>query len=568
MSFFSPITNRSASVRFLYLSVYLLLIGGAFTMLVPLLISVTGSMSGPSRGEGISFYPRFLVHEDAMWARFAEARYGGVIDNLKMAWDEEAANFFEPAYPRIDEKTQRDLALWKKFRAEQGGPLPVHLAGLAFTRASRREAALENDLFRSWLLRRFGGLNGVSEALAVEVPRATLLLPPIQNAIVLPVMATPLTQAFQEYLLTVPETRRLPWDVGAFFRNVYLPRNFAGDIKTYNERFGTAYGSFEEIPFPATIPEVGAEPWFRFVSRVLSANFVEFTPAGLAAWQASGLVKVDFLRGSAQPGHVRVVSLDQMFADWATGQGITDARLPGKLLDWEAFQAEKGFWRWQFATQNFRYVMQEVLLQGNGVRNTLILVVLSIVSALTVNPMAAYALSRFKLPQSYQVLLFFLATIAFPAEVAMIPNFLQIKELGMINTFWALVIPGMVNGFSIFLLKGFFDSLPKELYEAADIDGASEWQIFWGITMNLSRPILAVLALGAFTSAYGAFMFALILAPDPSMWTLMVWIYQLQQSVGQGIVYASVLLTAIPTLIVYLCTQNIIMRGIIVPTDK
>lgn len=150
----------------------------------------------------------------------------------------------------------------------------------------------------------------------------------------------------------------------------------------------------------------------------------------------------------------------------------------------------------------------------------------------------------------------------------MIPNFLQLKEFGLLNTFGALVLPGLVNGFSIFLLKGFFDSLPKELYEAADIDGANEWQIFWGITMNLSRPILAVIALGAFTSAYGAFFFALILAPDQKMWTLMVWVYQLRQEAGPGIVYASLLITAVPTLVVYLFAQNIILRGIVVPSDK
>lgn len=537
-------------------------------MLVPLMISVSGSMSGPSEAEPITFYPRFLVKEEALWARYAEARYGGAIDNLKMAWGEEGANFFEPTPPQAGDEDRRNLELWKKFREEQAGPIPNIRAGLAFTRASRREAALENDLFRRWLLKKFGGIAGVGEALAVEVPRITLILPPVQNAIVLPVIATPLTRAFDEYALSAPENRRLIWDVGGFYRAVYLPRSFGGDIQAYNAQAGSRYRSFEEIPFPATLPALGGESWFRFVSRVLSARFVDFSPEGNEAWKASGLPKVDFLRTLVKPEQVRVTSLDREFGEWAAARGVEDARIPGKLLDWEAFQAEKGFWRWQFASQNFRYVIEEVLLQGNGVRNTLILVVLSIVSALTINPMAAYALSRFKPRQSYQVLLFFLATIAFPAEVAMIPSFLQIKELGMINTFWALVVPGIVNGFSIFLLKGFFDSLPKELYEAADIDGAGEWQIFWGITMNLSRPILAVLALGAFTSAYGAFMFALILAPDPKMWTLMVWIYQLQQSVGSGIVYASVLLTAIPTLFVYLCTQNIIMRGIIVPTDK
>lgn len=566
MSFFSPITNRSGSVKLLYACVYLVLTAGALTMLVPLLISLSGSMAGPYEAEPISFYPKFFVQDKALWTRFVEARYGGAIDNFKMAWGDESVDFFEAPYPAADEN-KAGLALWRDFRAERG-PLPLSFAGLAFTRANKREAALENALFRKWLLARFGSLPRLNAELLIEVPRVTAILPPLQNRIVLPDVETPFTRAFNEYVASVPEERRLIWDVGGFYRGVFLPRSYGGDIQAYNSAFGTSFRSFQEVPYPATLPAAGGEPWFQFARRVLSSAFVEYTPAGNEAWKTSGLGKLDFLRMKALPEHLRIVSLDTEFAAWAKQRGVEDARIPQRALDFESFQKSKIFWRWQFASQNFRYVIEEVLIQGNGVRNTFILVVLSIVSALTVNPMAAYALSRFKLPQSYQVLLFFLATIAFPAEVAMIPNFLQIKELGMINTFGALVIPGMVNGFSIFLLKGFFDSLPKELYEAADIDGASEWQIFWGITMNLSKPILAVIALGAFSGAYGAFMFALILAPDPSMWTLMVWIYQLQQNVGSGIVYASILLTALPTLLVYMCTQNIIMRGIIVPTDK
>ncbi|CAN5391418.1 hypothetical protein BH09VER1_BH09VER1_08070 [soil metagenome] len=566
MSYFSPVTNRSLSVRILYACVYLLLGAGALTMVVPLLVSIAGSMSGPYEAEPITFYPKFLVHDRALWHRYVEARYGGFLDNFKMAWSDESVDFYEPPYPTgpIDSE---NLALWREFRHDRS-VLPLPFAGLAYTRSTKRDASLENDLFRDWLMHKFGGLSSLNEALSTGIPRPGSILPPLQNRVVLPDVATPFSRAFAEYVETVPESRRLIWDIGGFYRAVYLPRTYGGSVKAYNQVFGTSYASFHDIPFPTMLPTVGAEPWSQFVRRVLNASFVEFTPAGNEAWKQSGLVKVDFLRTRAQADQIRIVSLDRQFADWAFARGVADARIPQRALDWECFQSERGFWRWQFATQNFRYVAEEVLIQGNGVRNTFILVILSIVSALTVNPMAAYALSRFKLAQGYQVLLFFLATIAFPSEVAMIPNFLQIKELGMINTFGALVIPGMVNGFSIFLLKGFFDSLPKELYEAADIDGASEWQIFWGITMNLSKPILAVIALGAFGSAYGAFMFALILAPDPSMWTLMVWIYQLQQGAGSGIVYASILLTAIPTLVVYLCTQNIIMRGIVVPTDK
>lgn len=568
MSLFSPIADRSGRVRCLYGAVYLLLALGAVTMLVPLLVTVTGSMSGPNDKKIIALYPDFLFSDDALWSRYVDARYGGEIDSLRMAWGDPDADFFDIVPPRTPPDGAK-LALWREFLAERGGPLEPLLAGLAFTRPNRQNAALENTRFRDWLVQTCGGtLEKLNETLGLELGKLTWLVPPIQNRIVFAGLRTPLAEAFDEYLLQVPPGHRMPWDVGGFYRAVFLPRLFGGRIAGYNEQFGTDYLSFTEVPFPAAPPETGWEPWLRFVGVVLNPDFVELTPEGQAALEAGGKGKGDFLRGLTSPEFVRVRSLDREFAAWAAKRGMDDARIPQRDLDWLFFLAEKTFWRMEFVTQNFRFVLEEVVIQGNGVRNTFILVVLSVAGALTVNPMAAYALSRFKLKQSYSILLFFLATIAFPAEVAMIPGFLQVKELGMINTFWALVIPGLVNGFSIFLLKGFFDSLPRELYEAADIDGAGEWQIFWGITMNLSKPILAVIALGAFTGAYGAFMFALILAPDQSMWTLMVWIYQLQQSAGPGIVYASVLLTAVPTLLVYLFTQNLIMRGIIVPTDK
>jgi multiple sugar transport system permease protein len=126
----------------------------------------------------------------------------------------------------------------------------------------------------------------------------------------------------------------------------------------------------------------------------------------------------------------------------------------------------------------------------------------------------------------------------------------------------------MANGFFIFLLKGFFDSLPPELYESAEIDGANEWIKFWHITMSLSKPILAVIALTAFTQAYSAFMMALIIIPDSRMWTLMVWIYQLQSQSHLAVVYASLVIAAVPTFVVFTLCQNLIIRGIVVPVEK
>ncbi|MFA6716985.1 MAG: carbohydrate ABC transporter permease, partial [Victivallaceae bacterium] len=188
--------------------------------------------------------------------------------------------------------------------------------------------------------------------------------------------------------------------------------------------------------------------------------------------------------------------------------------------------------------------------------------------ALIINPLAAYALSRYKPPSAYKILLFLMLTMAFPPMVTQIPIFLMLREFNLLNSFFALILPGIANGYSIFLLKGFFDSLPQELYESAELDGAGEFRIFWQITMSLSKPILAVIGLNAFTLAYSNFMMALLICQDQKMWTLMPWLYQLQQNGSQGVIFASLVIAAIPTFLIFAFCQNIIMRGIVVPVEK
>jgi multiple sugar transport system permease protein len=213
-------------------------------------------------------------------------------------------------------------------------------------------------------------------------------------------------------------------------------------------------------------------------------------------------------------------------------------------------------------------VFDHIARHGRGLRNTAIYCVLAVLGSLIVNPLAAYALSRFRPRSTYAILLVLMLTMAFPTMVTQIPAFLMLRDLGLLNTFAALILPGLANGYSIFLLKGFFDSLPRELYESAELDGAGEWTIFWTLTMSLSRPILAVVALHAFTAAYSNFMFALLICQDERMWTLMVWLYQLQHRSGMGVVHASLLIAAIPTLLVFLFCQRIILRGIVIPVEK
>ncbi|MEO6846062.1 MAG: carbohydrate ABC transporter permease [Chthoniobacterales bacterium] len=566
MSFFSPITSRSTSIRWVYLLVYIVLTLGGLSMILPLLVTVTGSTAGGYDAGAISFFPRFLVDDQEMWRRYLDAKYVGRNEMLGVSWGEEKilpSKSSLPANPPDEKKIQ----LWEQFIKETNPPQNFFLLG--FTRLNNKEAVYYNREYVRWLLKQNGGsLDSLNAAFHTTFATTRQILPPIVDIIGPFSPPTPITLAYEAFCKTVPLNRKIAWNVGNYYRLFYLPVKFGWDIKAYNAKYHTSYATFSAIPFSPTLPKEAADYWTTFVKKTLSTRFIELTVEGEAVRKQNGMDKATFIRTIAKPEHLRVSSIDTLFAAWAAKHGVLNAHIPQQDLDYQDYLHSKGFWKMQFITQNYMYVLNEIVFQGVALRNTLILIVLTVGGALIVNPLAAYALSRFKMKQSYTILLFFLLTISFPAEVRLIPNFLLLKELGWLNTFAALVVPGLVNGFSVFLLKGFFDSLPRELYEAAEIDGASEWVIFWGVTMNLSQPILAVIALDAFTGAYGAFMFALITAPDPKMWTLMVYIYQLRQSVGPAIVYASVILTAIPVLVVFLFAQNIILRGIVVPSEK
>lgn len=233
--------------------------------------------------------------------------------------------------------------------------------------------------------------------------------------------------------------------------------------------------------------------------------------------------------------------------------------------------AEHG-WRDFFAgaAANYRTVSDYLFLRGRAFANTIILVLLSVLASLTVNPLAAYALSRFNLPKTEQILLFLLATMAFPAAVTAIPGFLLVRDLGLLNTFAALILPGVASGMSIFILKGFFDALPRELYEAAAIDGAGEWTVFTRITLPMTTPILAVNALNSFIHAYSSWEWVFLVCQDESHWTLAVWMYQFSQIFAHHpwCVMAGFVIVSIPTATVFLLCQKVILRGIVLPSMK
>jgi multiple sugar transport system permease protein len=224
--------------------------------------------------------------------------------------------------------------------------------------------------------------------------------------------------------------------------------------------------------------------------------------------------------------------------------------------------------RKEFSLRNYLYVLDYILLHGRSLWNTATFCILAVLLQLGINALAAYALSRYQIRTTAKILIFLLATMAFPAEVTLIPAFLLLKDLGLLNTFAALVLPTAVSGYTIFLLKGFFDSLPQELFESGQIDGAKETTMMAKIAFPLSKPVLGYVALLAFMGAYSAFMYAFLVAQDQRMWTLMVWIYQLQISAPKATIMAALTVAAIPTILVFLLAQRTITRGIILPGER
>ena len=200
--------------------------------------------------------------------------------------------------------------------------------------------------------------------------------------------------------------------------------------------------------------------------------------------------------------------------------------------------------------------------------NTGVLVLLFLALQLTVNPLAAYCLSRYRLPYADRIMVLLVGTMAFPAAVGMIPNFLLIKELHLMNTYWAIALPAAANGYFIFVLRGFFDSLPEELFEQAEMEGATKFWMFRRIALPLSKPVFALIGLNAFQAAYGSFMWALLVCQDKKMWTVMVNLQQLMVGAPLEITMAGLTLAAIPTLFVFVFCQRLIIRGIIIPSYK
>lgn len=582
--------HRSPAQRLIRAFILLVLSVGGLTMALPFLIMISGATRTGVDAHSYELLPRFLTDDTALFQKYIEAAYNESPSQLRAAWEEDIDTFSQ--IQLLTSFNEEEVFAWNKslHKAASYELRP----GFVYTPSSR---------LRPWLARGF--LNGQRALAGGDIAALNARLHtsfPSWNAF----QVLPADSRTREGFLEPS-----PWwdawiefvreDAEEWSRGVHNLTGF------YHERVTKVR---EGADAPRRLWTEGTlEDRELFLRGVVNPQWVRISPSATSAWQTFLQARHQRLKGLEQATGLKasdwieidlpvsVQTAGALKADWlAFLEGWIDLstqirheapleslRLTGAELSWREetgtappirawdqwmFETYKADIRRVFLTQNYATAWEILIRDGRGLWVTLMYCGGSVLLALLVNPLAAYALSRFRPKNTYLILLYLLMTMAFPPMVTQIPLFLMLRDFGLLNSYWALWLPGMVHGYSIFLLKGFFDSLPRDLYESAALDGAGELRMFFTITLGLSKPILAVIALQAFVAAYTSFMFALLICQDPRMWTLMVWLYQLQQTYGPGVQNAAYVLAAIPTLVVFLLAQRHILKGIVIPTEK
>ncbi|HEY3378316.1 MAG TPA: ABC transporter permease subunit, partial [Armatimonadota bacterium] len=592
----------------------------------PFLIWVSTSFKSDVDALDFDLAPAYWFKNDKLLAKYIELQSNYDLQFYERVSRDPATKLAAMALPKPANAAERaDYYQYLKALPDTY----VMLSGAGFTHPTFRTKFGITEViadYRAFLVNKYGSaaeMNKAYNTVEVDFQKITPVVENWWSRLFLPAFDQHMVE-FQAFKMQEPLQYRLPVP-GESVWSEYLRTRIDNDVKNVNAKFGTQYASIDEATFPhrkpTSNPEL-AKAWEECIRQYVSLFYVRADRNAQPAWVAflrkryqnnialyqrthgsttANFAQIalpkdcpidtvtmgewnDFITTEAPIAsltydtpeeryrtflHAKYQTVAAVNSAYGTQYAGWDYVAPPNTRVWAAYCREHaGAVRWEFMTRNYTTVFNYVVLHGRAFFNTTVLILLSLLVTLTVNPIAAYALSRFKMPSANRILLFLLATMAFPAEISMIPNFLLLKQLTLLNTFWALVLPGMASGFSIFLLKGMFDALPQDLYEAAELDGAGEATIFWRITIPLVKPFLAYLALGTFTAAYGAFAFAFILCPNPKMWTLMVYLQQMEYFYSKPVQFAAFVLAAIPTLIVFIACQRVIMQGIVLPTEK
>ncbi|MDN8589494.1 carbohydrate ABC transporter permease [Paenibacillus sp. 11B] len=197
--------------------------------------------------------------------------------------------------------------------------------------------------------------------------------------------------------------------------------------------------------------------------------------------------------------------------------------------------------------------------------NSTIVTLSSTLLLLLINSMAGFALAKYRFRGSSIILIAFISTLMIPIEVIMIPIFKVLSALGLYNSLLAIIIPPAATPTGVFLMRQYLLTVPDELLEAARMDGAGEWKIYWSIILPIAKPILAVLAIFSFMWRWDDFVWPLIAISDPSKYTIQLALSNFigEYNVDWGSLLAMSVITMLPVLIVFMVFQRYFVSGMI-----
>ncbi|SCF24498.1 multiple sugar transport system permease protein [Micromonospora viridifaciens] len=217
---------------------------------------------------------------------------------------------------------------------------------------------------------------------------------------------------------------------------------------------------------------------------------------------------------------------------------------------------------WPFSTEAY----DQVIGAKNVLRwmvNTLVYSVVSVVGVLLFASMAGYAFAKKRFPGKETMFWSFLAMLMVPYHVTMIPTFIIISELNGVDTYWGMIVPTLANAQAVFLMRQFIASLPDSLFEAARLDGCSEWRVYVKIVLPLIKPILATLGVFVFLWHWNDFLWPLIVGQSLDMRTLTTGIASLQQeNVPLNMLLAGSVVAFVPIFMAYLVGQRYFQEGV------
>lgn len=209
----------------------------------------------------------------------------------------------------------------------------------------------------------------------------------------------------------------------------------------------------------------------------------------------------------------------------------------------------------------------EVISRFNFLRyfwNSLFITVVATVITLLFNAMAAFALSKYRFAGRGAVFLLILATLMIPPTIVLVPNYLIAAQLGLVNSLWGVIWPGVATPTGVFLLRQYMLTLPDELLDAARMDNASEWRLFWRIVLPLSAPALAVLAIFSVMWRWNDFLWPMVVLNRSEHFTLQLALnaFQGELTTSWNLLLAMTVMTLLPVTLIFLALQRYITQGI------